>query len=265
METYRKEQKKQKTNSRVAGGTLALCLLVFFYVFLILHGFKYLDPPPPDESPITLDFMDIEEELEEIKPEVKDKGETPAMENPDPEKEVDFVKRAEATEKGKIENKAKESKIDDFGDVEKKDPPREEINEKSLFTNAKNKANKDTLTSQKSIEPGDKVDTGHAGGNITDGKTTGTPNAKVAGRTVVGSLGKPSYTATEEGKVVVKIKVDRNGNVVEAQPGEAGTNLNSKAAWEAAKKVAMKAKFNVKADAPEFQYGTITYIFNITQ
>ena len=65
--------------------------------------------------------------------------------------------------------------------------------------------------------------------------------------------------------MVVDIKVNRDGTVVEAQPGAAGTNLTNKTAWEAAKKAALKTQFNLKADAPEFQYGTITYIFNITQ
>ena len=63
----------------------------------------------------------------------------------------------------------------------------------------------------------------------------------------------------------MKIKVNRDGTVVEATPGEAGTTLDKKEAYDAAKKAALKTQFNMKADAPEFQYGTITYIFNITQ
>ena len=63
----------------------------------------------------------------------------------------------------------------------------------------------------------------------------------------------------------MKIKVDRNGTVVDAQPGDAGTNFTNATAWEAAKKAALNTQFNMKADAPEYQYGTITYIFNITQ
>ena len=61
---------------------------------------------------------------------------------------------------------------------------------------------------------------------------------------------------------MVKIKISRDGTVVGAQPGESGTNLTDKEAWDAAKKAALKTQFSIKDDAPEFQYGTITYIFN---
>lgn len=86
-------------------------------------------------------------------------------------------------------------------------------------------------------------------------------NAKLQGRSVIGALPSPSHNIKEGGKVVVSIKVDRDGTVVEAQPGAEGTNLTSAVAWDAAKRAAMKAQFNIKPDAPEFQYGTITYIF----
>ena len=82
---------------------------------------------------------------------------------------------------------------------------------------------------------------------------------------MIGAIPSTTYNIKEAGKVVVKIKVDRTGTVVDAQPGDTGTNLTDKTAWDAAKKAAMRTQFNVKADAPEFQYGTITYIFNITK
>lgn len=97
--------------------------------------------------------------------------------------------------------------------------------------------------------------------NTTGKNTSGAPNTKLQSRSVIGALPSPSYNIRESGKVVVSIKVDRNGTVVEAQPGAEGTNLTSPKAWEAAKNAAMKAQFNIKPDAPEFQYGTITYFF----
>lgn len=98
-----------------------------------------------------------------------------------------------------------------------------------------------------------------AGKNTTG--ATGAPNAKLQGRSVIGALPSPLHNIKEGGKVVVSIKVNRDGTVVEARPGAEGTNLTSAAAWDAAKSAAMKAQFNIKPDAPEFQYGTITYIF----
>ena len=264
MEQYQKEQQRQLNNSRVAGASLALCLFLILILTLNLCGFTYLDPPPPDESPITLDFTEIEEVKK--KPRQQWNGTRPTVENPDPTRETELVQHSEAPVEGTKENLAQASTVDDFGDVEKPEPPRDEpINKRALFSAAQNVADKDTLAPQTSSEPSYNLQPGHASGNIKEGNQTGEPNAKIAGRTVIGAIARPTYSVTESGKVVVKIKVDRNGTVVDAQPGETGTNFTNKTAWDAAKKAAMKTQFNVKADAPEYQYGTITYIFNITQ
>lgn len=264
MEKYRREQERQLKNSRVAGSALAFCVCVIAFLLLEYRGMTYLDPPPPDESPITLDFTQIDEE--KVKPKQQWNGTRPTVENPDPERPTELVKHSEALEKGTKENLAQASTVDDFGDVERTEPPREEpINKKALFSAAQNVADKDTLAPQTSSQPGDKLEAGHASGNIKDGNQTGAPNAKLQGRSVIGALPSPTYNVQESGKVVVSIKVDRDGTVVEAQPGAEGTNLTSASAWDAAKKAALKAQFNMKPDAPEFQYGTITYIFKITQ
>lgn len=264
MEKYRREQERQLKNSRVAGSALAFCVCVIAFLLLEYRGMTYLDPPPPDESPITLDFTQIDEE--KVKPKQQWNGTRPTVENPDPERPTELVKHSEAPVEGTRENLAQASTVDDFGDVERTEPPREEpINKKALFSAAQNVADKDTLAPQTSSQPSDKLDVGHASGNIKDGNQTGAPNAKLQGRSVIGALPSPTYNVQESGKVVVSIKVDRDGTVVEAQPGAEGTNLTSASAWDAAKKAALKAQFNMKPDAPEFQYGTITYIFKITQ
>ena len=91
----------------------------------------------------------------------------------------------------------------------------------------------------------------------------GEPNARLAGRSVNGTLHKPSYRVVGEGKVVVKIWVDQYGNVTKAQAGVEGTTATDKSLWQAAYKAAMGAHFNMDASAPSLQEGTITYIFNI--
>jgi TonB family protein len=264
MEKYRREQERQLKNSRVAGSALAFCVCVIAFLLLEYRGMTYLDPPPPDESPITLDFSELEEER--IKPKQQWNGTRPTVEEPDPTRQTELVQHSEAPVKGSKENLAQASTVDDIGDVETPEPPREEpIIKKALFSSAQNFADKDTLAPQTSSEPSYNLQPGHASGNIKEGNQSGAPNAKLAGRSVIGAIPSPTYAVTESGKVVVKIKVDRNGTVVDAQPGDAGTNFTNAAAWDAAKKAALKTQFNMKADAPEFQYGTITYIFNITQ
>ena len=88
-------------------------------------------------------------------------------------------------------------------------------------------------------------------------------NAHVKGRNVIGSIPKPVYGTQAEGIVVVQVKVDQYGNVKEAVPGAEGTTVTDKTLWNAARNAAMKTTFNMDANAPAMQAGTITYIFKL--
>ena len=89
------------------------------------------------------------------------------------------------------------------------------------------------------------------------------PNAKLSGRTVDGTLPKPTYGVAADGVVVVDIWVDNYGTVTKALAGAEGTTVTDKTLWQEARKAAMKAHFNMSADAPALQKGTITYTFKI--
>jgi hypothetical protein len=88
-------------------------------------------------------------------------------------------------------------------------------------------------------------------------------NAKVPGRSVSGTLPRPSYPVQVSGKVVVEVYVDNYGNVQKAVAGVEGTTVTDKNLWQAARKAALGAHFNMSADAPAMQKGTITYVFNL--
>ncbi|MBW6461340.1 MAG: hypothetical protein K0B08_12280 [Bacteroidales bacterium] len=75
------------------------------------------------------------------------------------------------------------------------------------------------------------------------------------------SLYKPSYESREQGKVVVTIRVDRQGNVVSAVPGARGTNVSDQRLWEVSKDAALRSTFVPDPNAPDNQVGTITYNF----
>ena len=148
--------------------------------------------------------------------------------------------------------------------MEVPEPPRkQEINRRALFHAARNETVKDTLAPQSAEKVSDELKAGHARGNTLSGKTSGEPNARLKGRTVVGRLPKPAYAVQNSGTVVVDILVDRYGNVTSAVPGGTGTTVTDKTLWEAARKAALNTQFNVKADAPLQQAGTITYIFRL--
>jgi outer membrane biosynthesis protein TonB len=67
------------------------------------------------------------------------------------------------------------------------------------------------------------------------------------------------------GKVVVRIVVDREGNVIKASPGQVGSTTTEPALLQKAKEGALRAKFSVKEDAAEEQFGTMTVYFRYKQ
>ena len=94
-------------------------------------------------------------------------------------------------------------------------------------------------------------------------KVQGSATVHVQGRHLLGSLPKPAYVCQEEGIVVVAIKVDQYGTVIEAVPGAEGTTTTDKALWNASRSAALKAHFNQDAKAPATQAGTITYVYKL--
>ena len=97
------------------------------------------------------------------------------------------------------------------------------------------------------------------GGSGSGNKGTG-PSFSLAGRSAK-SLPRPNYPGNDEGTVVVKITVDKNGKVTNAEPGVQGTTIMNQQFWSEAKQAALKASFNIDPNAPAFQQGTITYRF----
>jgi len=71
----------------------------------------------------------------------------------------------------------------------------------------------------------------------------------------------PPKGFTEEGRVVVKVWVNRDGMVTNATISIMGTTTTSSSLRKRAIDAAMKSEFDSKPDAPEVQTGTITYVF----
>jgi len=112
---------------------------------------------------------------------------------------------------------------------------------------------------------------GQGGGNGTgngpgNGSGTGPGNGNgvahffMKDRTPV-SLPKPNYNSAEQGKVVVSVIADRQGNIIRVSAGALGTTTSNQQLWKEAEIAAKRSKWTAKPDAPEEQKGTITYIF----
>jgi len=109
-------------------------------------------------------------------------------------------------------------------------------------------------------QPGDKGDPdGHPDGGDGKGPRPGT-GWSLTGRKMVRFPDRVT-DSREEGRVIVAIIVDKNGTVIQANPGEPGSTTTSAMLYSKARQAALTAKFNPSPDGMEQQYGTITFVF----
>lgn len=81
------------------------------------------------------------------------------------------------------------------------------------------------------------------------------------GRGLVGALPKPRYTGRAEGKVVIRVTVDRTGRVTAATYEPKGSTISNDDLIREATQAALKARFTESQSY--IQGGTITYIFTL--
>ena len=259
MKQYLRERNERERNSVVTGIVLTVAVHVCAVLLVSFTGIKYLYPPPAE----TTFVLDFEEEIELPK---HNPGRQPRGEDVDPEKNIELVQRSESPVESTKPNLTPETKPDDHGDVAVNEPPRKEEPELDPRATFPGMAKKDTsLTAEHAAKEGSaEYKAGQPTGNTGKGNTDGQPNAHLEGRYVdKAGLKKPVYASQESGKVVVKIWVDQYGKVQKAVPGADGTTVTDKALWTAARNAALETGFNMSANAPALQEGTITYIFNL--
>ncbi|PUZ27112.1 outer membrane transport energization protein TonB [Chitinophaga costaii] len=99
---------------------------------------------------------------------------------------------------------------------------------------------------------------GYTGGGLGGGKS----DFRLTGRNLVG---RPTvtYNGSESGYVAVNIKVDRDGNVIEATHSLRGSTLNNPQQISIALDAARRIKYNASPDAPEVQFGNIRFYFKV--
>ena len=260
MKPYQRTREQRGRHAVVAGLLLTVGLHIGALALVSFTGLKYLWPPP-QESAMLISF---EQEKENAFEPVY--GREPQGEDVDREAPVVSVQKSESPVESEAQNLTPAAKPDEFGDVPVEEPAREEepaLDPRASFPGF---ARKDTsLTAPHAAkEASADFKAGQARGNSVKADAEGVANAHLEGRKVNKStLFKPVYNLQESGTVVVKIWVDRYGNVKRAEPGADGTTVSNAKLWAAARAVALKAHFDMKTDAPAMQEGTITYIFNL--
>lgn len=261
MQPYLRSRQQQDKRGRLTGLAATVAIHAVALVLCLTLGLKYLDPPPPETS-FVIDFE--EEVLEPEKPLDAKAGRQPQAEETDLSKEVELVQKAESPYVNDRPNRTPTTRPDTHGDVDVPVPPQKEepkLDPRASFPGMSQKDDKATAPHGASEASGG-FKAGQPDGNTKEGRTEGNANAHLQGRNVVGTLPKPTYNAQLEGIVVVRIKVDQYGQVLDAVPGAEGTTVTDKGLWNAAHIAAMKAHFNSSADA-SVQTGTITYKFKL--
>ena len=156
--------------------------------------------------------------------------------------------KKDAEEKARKEQDAKKKKLDELmGGLNKSDGT------------ASGSEGDDNRSGDKGSPDGDPYATSYYG---SPGSGSGTGGYGLNGRSL-STKGAVKQECNEEGRVVVKIIVDRNGNVVSAQPGVKGTTNASPCLLEPAKKTAFKHKWNQDSNAPSQQIGFVVVNFKL--
>jgi colicin import membrane protein len=246
-------------------------------VIIIFFGFIVPDPPPEEEG-ILINFGTDETGFGDIEPMY---SEIPEQAPPPPQEASTPVETAEEiisqnfedapvveAQKEVQQKEIKDSPVKDVvAEAEVTPPPPEEeppkVNERALYTG---RANTDETSGSEGITKGEGNQGSITGSpdsdNYLDGLSSGRGGVDFSldGRNPV-SLPKPDYNVQDDGMVVVKIRVNQEGIVTWAEAGAQGTNTLNKELLEAARKAALKARFNRSTDAAFTQQGTITYHF----
>lgn len=236
----------------------ALCVTVLVHVVVVvaLVTMAFTTPLPlPEEAGVEVNLGMYSQGTGGVQP-TRPTNVAPTPPPSPKTAEKDDVARQDTEETPAVE----ETKTDK---PEEEVKPQQAVNQRALF---KPKDSGD--------KPASEGDTGRQG---DQGDPDGTPKAvnheghggsggtsySLGGRNAR-HLPSPDRNFSEEGRVVVDIWVDRDGNVRKAEIGK-GTTTTDTAMRDMARKAALSAKFSADKNAAELQKGTITYNFIIRQ
>jgi colicin import membrane protein len=273
---------------------LSVVLLLLFYI-----GLTYLDPPIENGIAVnfgTMDFgsgevqpkekvrsqpkKEVTKPVEQVKEQVQPKetaAEDPVEKVLTSENEETIRINQQKEAKRKADEAAKKARADaerveqEKKQAEEQKRQEQESKKKSLdaLIGGIGKSDGETTGSEgddnkagdKGKPEGDPYATSYYG---TPGSGSGTGGYGLNGRSLV-SKGKVQQECNEDGRVVVRIVVDKNGRVIKATPGVKGTTNNAPCLLEPARKTAFLHKWNLDSNAPSQQIGFVVVNFKLGQ
>ena len=233
--------------------------LLFCFIFM---GLTYQIPPPPEEG-ITINFgyEDLGSGAEQPEQIIEEQDITPQEEVVENNPVVEEISTQDIEETPATKIKQPKEKPNEVKKVEEK-KPEPIVNAKALYPGKKQNNTSSQGISEgqgdQGSQDGDPNSNAYTGGGIgTNGIAY-----QLGGRTIA-EIKKPNYDSQQQGKVVVTIRVDRNGKVISATPGAKGSTTTNAYLYSKAKEAALKTTFEANTTAPEIQVGTIIYNFKL--
>ncbi len=278
------ETKHERNSAKITALITIILLLLLFVV-----GPPYMDPP--EEYGVAVNFGNSDFGRGNVQPRKPVKSEPKVIEEPpqpEPSK-AEPTKSAEAKEEVLTQDNAEEIAIKKQKEAEAK---------AKAIAEAKAKAEAERIAKEKreQEEKKRKLDALIGGVSKSEGSETGSEgNDNRAGDKgqLDGNPYAPSYfggqgtgsggvgyglngrgrasfkrlkqDCNESGLVIVRIVVNRNGNVIEATPGVKGTTNTAQCLLEPAKKIALSHKWPSDAKAPSRQIGFVSVNFKLSQ
>ncbi|WP_127844650.1 energy transducer TonB [Psychroflexus aestuariivivens] len=287
-----------KTKHEKKSFVITSVIYILFFLLMFFFGLTYMDPP--EERGIAVNFGTTDVGSGDVQPTEPIK--TSPQQNTPPPQEVEETSTEEVEEEVLTQDTEDAPVIEDEKEKEETpeevtEKPEEETQEKVEKVEETKpdpepepkpdpKPDQSVTDAMESMMNGPENDGEAEGGEGDDnqagdkGDPDGDPNAKNYYGTGKGLDGDGNYRlggrkalnkekfvqkCDESGEVVVKIEVDRQGNVIRATPGVKGTTNSSSCLTEPAKRAALATKFNSDPDAPSRQIGFITYVFKLSE
>ena len=276
--------KHEKDSAKI---TTLVTLIILLLIFVV--GPKYIDPPEEygvavnfgttdfgsgnvqPTKPIKSEDLNINKppETEPTKAEpTKATEATEEVLTQETEEAVAIRKQKDAVAKAKAIADAKAKAEADRIAKEKREQEEKKKKLDALIGGVSNSEGSETGSEGNDDKAGDK---GQLNGDPYASSYFGDPGTGSGGVGYgLNGRGKPSrdviqQECNESGMVIVKIVVNRNGNVVEAEAGVKGTTNTAPCLLEPAKKIALSHKWRADSKAPTKQVGFVKVNFNLGQ
>jgi outer membrane biosynthesis protein TonB len=220
-------------------------------LLILLLSFILMEPPfpPPPQLGVEVNLGNSNQGMNEKQPETPEQQSSRTSSTPE---KVEKIATQNTEESINIKKKTEDKKID-------KKEPKDPVIDQTFTFNRKNKSGGSQGNTNTPGDQGNENGDPNASNYVGDGGSGGI-SFELSGRKNK-KLVRPEQVTNIEGKVVVKIWVNKYGKVVNAKQEVGRSTTTNPIAVKRAINSALNSTFNSDPSALEVQTGFITYIF----